>query len=191
MRSSLAGTPTRLCVALLNTKAHGMYTFKCGFKEVSRYQEAGLWFVVMEKHHGDVVIQEEEAQQEAEQRDLEEDHNLDDDEAHEEVCVALVGNILTAVDVWLKLIKMWVEISKPVDGTDGDYDRAQLEAYADRCEAAGIAWALSIQKHTDNRSSWQYVHDCFAHVRLSPLTSHTPPPLTCRSSRPPSSSLGR
>ena len=48
---------------------------------------------------------------------------LDDDEEHEEVLASKSGNILTALDVWLTLIRFWATISAPVPGENGDYDR--------------------------------------------------------------------
>ena len=44
-------------------------------------------------------------------------------------------------------------------------DEEKLKAYATKGQEAGRVWAYAIQKHTDNRASWQYVHDTFAHVR--------------------------
>ena len=114
-----------------------------------------------------------------------------------------IGDVTTALNVWLTSIIFQTVISQRIDTgrflKEGDYNTENLKAYALKGQEAGKAWALAIQKHTDNRCNWQYVHDTFAHVSarccgcllsprlLSPDPHHSlspdPTPLLSRSSR--------
>ena len=91
-----------------------------------------------------------------------------------------VGDATTALKIWLSSIVFWNEISKKVPGPQGDYDREKLHTYAQNGQELGRQWALAMQKHTDNRSNWQYVHDTFAHVS-SPPWNRPRAPAPCNS----------
>ena len=180
-RARLSGSGClRLKVAEHNTRAVGFYDRGCGYDKVGEDEEINdngdkVKVLFYEKDCGDPEEEEEIAEQEEQQAIQQQaDHDLEADEAHEEVSKAEdepVGNVATSLKVWLASVKFWAAISAPIPGPEGDYDLGHLKTYALRGQELGRDWALAIQLHTDNRANWQYVHDTFAHVRPPP-----PPP---------------
>ena len=189
-RARLSGSGRlRLLVAQNNTRAIGFYDKGCGFDKVSAYDEtddeAGgkkVTHLIYEKNCGEPEEEEEIAEQEQQQQQqISADHDLEEDEAHEDVLKKgedeRVGNVATSLKVWLTSVRFWAAISAPIPGAQGDYNQDALKTYALKGQELGRAWALAIQLHTDNRANWQYVHDTFAHVRQPhPLPNPFPDP---------------
>ena len=177
-RARLSGSGClRLKVAEHNSRAVGFYDKGCGYDKIGEDVEKSdngdeVKVLFYEKDCGDPEEEEEIAEQEEQQAVQQQaDHDLEEDEAHEEVSKAEdepVGNVLTSLKVWLASVKFWAAISAPVPGPEGDYDLGRLKTYALKGQELGRVWALAIQLHTDNRANWQYVHDTFAHVRPPP-----------------------
>jgi hypothetical protein len=93
---------------------------------------------------------------------------LGDGEAMEELEEDIeVGGKSTAVEVWSTGIKYIDALFAPVeDDRPGTKSRI---AYASKCGSAGKAWGEAINRHTSNRSAWQYVHRALAHAEEEAL----------------------
>jgi len=152
-----------LSVGALNLASIGFYDKGCGYDFLKDYEEKdadGLtWKSLV--YMKDCIPTEEEVQQEEEtqaqmaQAQYDADRDLDESEDHEELAPDLqVGDVKTALNVWLTSIRFWTRMSKPIAGEHGDYDRDALEKYADEGQAAGKAWALAIQLHSGNKCNW-------------------------------------
>ena len=174
---SMSSGRLHLSVHELNEAAVGFYKKACGFVEIDQRTESEpgkppIVLLQLEKQCGraEEVEEEAEAQLNMVQAQLDADHDLEEHEEHEDAPAdgAQVGDVKTAISVWHESVKFWAAISAPVEGEHGDYDQEKLRAYAQKGQAAGKAWALAIQRHSDNRCNWQYVHDTFAHVRCPP-----------------------
>ena len=162
-----------LSVHVTNLLAIGFYEKGCGFIKVNETEErfadgTSMHCQIMEKIClTPLELYEQEAPPPSP------DEALDEGEAYEELLKKTdderVGDATTALKIWLSSIMFWNEISKKVPGPQGDYDREKLHIYAQNGQELGRQWALAMQKHTDNRSNWQYVHDTFAHVSSPPL----------------------
>jgi len=152
-------------VHLANTSAVGFYMKACDFQKSSETEGC----LTLEKK---CTTPEELLELEAAERSPDDPLDKVMEEEEEEQTMnetptvrsnEKVGDARTALKVWLASITFWNTISQKINGADGDYDKSKLEEYATKGQAAGKVWALAIQKHTDGRCNWQYVHDTFAH----------------------------
>ena len=155
-----------LSVHVTNALALGFYEGGCGFSKVGETEERFADGKIVRCLTLQKVCLTPQEEYEQEEPAPSPDEALDESEENEELRRCddeKVGNAATALKVWLSSIKFWNAISKKVPGPQGDYDQEQLHAYAQNGQELGRQWALAIQKHTDNRANWQYVHDTFAH----------------------------
>ena len=112
-----------------------------------------------------VVADEEDISVELEDElmdEVEEDNELEEDDK--------IGGLASAIDVWLTAILYMAELHATLDDP---FDKAAVKSMASKVGAAGKAWAIAINNHTSNRSSWQYVHDAYAHVEQD-ILEHGP-----------------
>jgi len=161
-----------LSVHMTNLMAIGFYEKGCGFIKLNETEERFADGTVMRCQTMQKLCLTPQEMYEQEAPPPSPDEALEEGEAYEELLKKTdderVGDATTALKIWLSSIVFWNEISKKIPGPQGDYDREKLHTYAQHGQELGRQWALAMQKHTDNRSNWQYVHDTFAHVSSPP-----------------------
>ena len=159
-RAALSGSGCLQLSCARDNPHFGFYTIGCGYVEVGERTEM--------EDGKEIMIMELAKKCEREPMDVVADEG-DDDEGMEELDTPLErSRASTALLVWLRMIEFRTAVARKVKGPMevGDFNRDALEEYAREGQAAGKAWALAMQEHTDGKANWQYVHDSFAHVRM-------------------------
>ena len=128
----------------------------------------------------EVLEAAEEQQQQQQEQQHQEDLDLEEGQAHEELPVATkatprIGNATTALKVWIASIKFWNTISAKIEGDAGDYDEEKLKVYATKGQEAGRVWGGQFAHHSQPKEMHPNDSEADAQQQLHGIS---PSPLT-------------